>query len=160
MLKMIFPGSFDPITLGHIEIIEKALKIADELIIVITENKNKNSFLTIDERIKLVQKSVENYSNIKVMTSSKMVCEICDDLQIYSVIRGLRNSDDYNFEAQMNTYNMELNPKVETYFIMSSNKKNHISSSGVREILKYNNSISHLVPVVVNEFFKEKNENF
>lgn len=156
MTKMLFPGSFDPITLGHVEIVEKARRVCDEITVVVTENPNKNSLISIDDRVELVKQSLSHLSNVVVIKSRAMVCDICDELEIYNIVRGLRNIEDFSFESHMNVYNIELNPRIETYFIMASNTKNHISSSGVREILKYNKKISHLVPSAVDKYFKEE----
>lgn len=154
MNKLIFPGSFDPITNGHVEIIKKAIKLCDELVIVVTENTNKTPYIAVEERVRLISDIVSGMGNIKVISSRKMICEVVDELQIYNVVRGLRDTNDFNFEMHMDTYNSELNDKINTVFIIASHKTRHISSSGVKEILKYDKSVAHLVPENIVKYLK------
>lgn len=154
MKQLIFPGSFDPLTNGHLEIILKAKQICDELIIVITENTNKTPYIEIEDRLMLIKELTEDTGDIKVLSSKKMICEVVEDLQVYNIVRGLRDEKDFNFEMHMETYNTELNSKINTIFIITKNTNRHISSSGVREILNYNKDVSHLVPKNINEYLK------
>lgn len=154
MNKIIFPGSFDPITNGHVEIIKKAIKLCDELVVVVTENTNKTPLISATERVRLINKIVSELGNVEVISSNKMICEVVDELQIYNVVRGLRDTNDFNFEMHMDAYNMELNDKINTVFIIASNKTRHISSSGVKEILKYDKSVTHLVPENIDKYLK------
>jgi pantetheine-phosphate adenylyltransferase len=161
MSKIIFPGSFDPITIGHIDLIKRIAKIYDEVTIAVLVNKNKDGFLDIDTRVKLVEGAIteEGIKNIKVKSSNKLLVDFCEEENNYLVLRGLRNTTDLALEQNMYTNNLKLDEKIEFLCLLTRPELSHISSTSVREILNYSKKIQHLVPTNVYNYLKEKNEN-
>lgn len=158
MNKIIFPGSFDPITLGHVDLIKRANEVFEEVIILVAANTNKNNFFSIDKRIKVIEKVIqrEKLNNVKVEKTNKMLVDFCEQKQIFLILRGLRNETDLAYETNMANHNQIINPKIEVICLITKPDKMHISSSAVREISSYNHSITHLVPVEVVELLEEQ----
>ena len=149
MSKIIFPGSFDPITNGHIDLIKRAENLFDEVIILITNNHLKHSLIPIDDKVKLVKQALSE-SGIKqfeVAVTSDMLVDFCDERNIFLVLRGLRNTTDLSFEHNMSIHNQLLEPKIETICLLTKQNLLHVSSSAVRELVLYKRDISHLVPI-------------
>ena len=144
----IFPGSFDPITIGHTEIIEKSLKIFDEIIIAIGTNPEKKYMFTEEQRLNFIIKHFENENNVKVVAYDRLTFELCKKLDIKFIVRGVRNILDFEYEKNMAEFNRNLG-QIETIIIISSNKNSHISSSLVKELIKNNSDFEHLVPNTV-----------
>ena len=146
--KAIFPGSFDPITIGHIEIVEKSLKIFDEIIIAIGTNPEKNYMFTESQRLNFIIKYFKNKKNVKVVAYDGLTFELCKKLDVKFIVRGVRNILDFEYEKNMAEFNRNLG-QIETIIITSSNKNSHISSSFVKELIKNNSDFEHLVPNTV-----------
>jgi pantetheine-phosphate adenylyltransferase len=146
--KAIFPGSFDPITIGHIEIVEKSLKIFDEIIIAIGTNTEKKYMFSDNQRLNFILEYFENEKNVKVITYSGLTFELCKKLDIKYIVRGVRNILDFEYEKNIAEFNRNLG-KIETIIITSSSKNSHISSSLVKELIKNNSDFQHLVPSTV-----------
>ena len=146
--KAIFPGSFDPITIGHTEIVEKSLKIFDEIIIAIGTNPEKKYMFTEEQRLNFIIKHFENENNVKVVAYDKLTFELCKKLDVKFIVRGVRNILDFEYEKNMAEFNRNLG-QIETIIIISSNKNSHISSSLVKELIKNNSDFEHLVPNTV-----------
>ena len=144
----IFPGSFDPITIGHIEIVEKSLKIFDEIIIAIGTNTDKKYMFSENQRLNFILEHFENEKNVKVVAYDGLTFELCKKLKVKYIVRGVRNILDFEYEKNMAEFNRNLG-KVETIIITSSNKNSHISSSLVKELIKNNSDFQHLVPKTV-----------
>lgn len=161
MNRLVFSGSFDPITNGHVDIIKRAYEICDELIIVVGYNDKKKNYLSYETRVKMLNKVLEDLklSSVVVDMYDGLIGEYCITNGISQLIRGIRNESDLIFEQNMATHNRELFNGLETIFIMSSSQYIHISSSSVREILNYNTNIEHLVPPPVYEYLKENDGN-
>ena len=132
--KAIFPGSFDPITLGHTAIISRALEIFDKIIIAVGENKQKEYYFTLKERMIFLQKKYENNPKIKITSYGGLTIDLCKKMNINTLIRGLRNSRDFEFEQSIAQINKDLG--IDTIFLVSSPNHSHISSSLVRELLQ------------------------
>ena len=146
--KAIFPGSFDPITIGHIEVAEKSLKIFDEIIIAIGTNPEKKYMFTESKRLNFIIKYFKNKKNVKVVAYDGLTFELCKKLDVKFIVRGVRNILDFEYEKNMAEFNRNLG-QIETIIITSSNKNSHISSSFVKELIKNNSDFKHLVPNTV-----------
>ena len=146
--KAIFPGSFDPITIGHIEIVEKSLNIFDEIIVAIGTNPEKNYMCTESQRLNFIIKYFKNKKNVKVVAYDGLTFELCKKLDVKFIVRGVRNILDFEYEKNMAEFNRNLG-QIETIIITSSNKNSHISSSFVKELIKNNSDFEHLVPNTV-----------
>ena len=142
----IYPGSFDPITNGHVDLIKRASKIFDEVIIAITQNANKSSFLSIDQRVGAVKSSIESLSNTRVLSFNSLLVDFARDHDAQIIIRGLRAVSDFEYEFQLSGMNKRLNSEIETLFMTPSEEFANISSSLVREILSLGGDISPFVP--------------
>ena len=147
----IYPGSFDPITNGHIDLIHRACKLFDEVIIAITQNANKTSLLSINQRIEAVEASIKPISNTRVLGFNSLLVDFARDHNAQIIIRGLRAVSDFEYEFQLSGMNKRLNPKIETLFMTPSEEFANISSSLVREILSLGGDISAFVPASVAE---------
>ena len=142
----IYPGSFDPITNGHLDLIKRASKLFDEVIIAITQNANKSSFLTIDQRVDAVNKSITPLNNTRVLSFDSLLVDFAREHGAQIIIRGLRAVSDFEYEFQLSGMNKRLNPGIETLFMTPSEEFANISSSLVREIYMLGGDISAFVP--------------
>jgi len=156
MMKKIamYPGSFDPITSGHVDLIHRASRLFDEVIVAITQNVNKNSFLSIDERIEAVNTSIAALENVRVLRFDSLLVDFARDHNAQVIIRGLRAVSDFEYEFQLSGMNKRLNPNIETLFMTPSEEFANISSSLVREILSLGGDLSHFVPDCVEAILK------
>ena len=145
----IYPGSFDPITNGHLDLIKRASKLFDEVIIAITQNANKSSFLTIDQRVDAVNKSITALNNTRVLSFDSLLVDFAREHNAQIIIRGLRAVSDFEYEFQLSGMNKRLNPGIETLFMTPSEEFANISSSLVREIYTLGGDISAFVPDTV-----------
>ena len=142
----IYPGSFDPITNGHLDLIKRASKLFDEVIIAITQNANKSSFLSIDQRVDAVNKSIMALNNTRVLSFDTLLVDFAKEHNAQIIIRGLRAVSDFEYEFQLSGMNKRLNPGIETLFMTPSEEFANISSSLVREIYTLGGDISAFVP--------------
>ena len=142
----IYPGSFDPITNGHVDLIHRACKIFDKVIIAITQNANKDSFLSIDQRVKAVETAIKPLTNTYVLSFDSLLVDFAREHNAQIIIRGLRAVSDFDYEFQLSGMNKRLNPAIETLFMTPSEEFANISSSLVREILFLGGDISQFVP--------------
>ena len=145
----IYPGSFDPITNGHLDLIKRASKLFDEVIIAITQNANKSSFLSIDQRVDAVKKSIMALNNTRVLSFDSLLVDFAREHNAQIIIRGLRAVSDFEYEFQLSGMNKRLNPGIETLFMTPSEEFANISSSLVREIYTLGGDISAFVPDTV-----------
>jgi pantetheine-phosphate adenylyltransferase len=145
MKRAIFPGSFDPITLGHVDIINRALPLFDEIIIAIGINADKKYMFPIKKRVEFIKKTFANEPKIKVETYTGLTIDYCNKKNIDFILRGLRNPADFEFEKAIAQTNRKLAP-VETVFLLTSAETSYISSSIVRDVLRNGGDISGLVP--------------
>ena len=142
----IYPGSFDPITNGHVDLIHRACKLFDKVIIAITQNTNKDSFLSIDQRVKAVETAIEPLTNTRVLSFDSLLVDFAREHNAQIIIRGLRAVSDFDYEFQLSGMNKRLNPAIETLFMTPSEEFANISSSLVREIFSLGGDISQFVP--------------
>jgi pantetheine-phosphate adenylyltransferase len=147
----VYPGSFDPVTKGHLDIIERALKLCDKLIVAVLINNNKKSFFSIDERVEMLKSTLKNVENIEITYFTGLLVDFVKIKQATAIIKGLRVVSDFEYEFQMALLNKNLAPDVETLFIMTSINYSFLSSSSVRELASYGASIDNLVPDVIKE---------
>ena len=152
----IYPGSFDPITNGHIDLIKRASKLFDEVIVGITQNTKKSAFLTIEERINLSSKILKDIDNVKVLSFSTLLVDFAQAQNAQVILRGLRAVSDFEYEFQLSGMNKHLNSNIETLFMTPAEQYANISSSLVREILSLGGDISHFVPSSVETLLKER----
>ncbi|MEM7186249.1 MAG: pantetheine-phosphate adenylyltransferase [Bacteroidota bacterium] len=145
MRRAVFPGSFDPITLGHVDIIRRALPLFDEIIIAIGVNAAKTYHWSLEERSRFIEKSFEDHPNIKVKTFTGLTADFCKKEGAQFIIRGLRNTSDFNYEQTIAQANDKVNG-VDSVFLMCSPEYSHIASSVVRDIVRNGGSIDSLVP--------------
>ena len=142
----IYPGSFDPITNGHVDLIHRACKLFDEVIIAITQNTNKDSFLSINQRVNAVESAIEPLTNTHVLSFDSLLVDFAREHNAQIIIRGLRAVSDFDYEFQLSGMNKRLNPAIETLFMTPSEEFANISSSLVREILFLGGDITQFVP--------------
>ena len=142
----IYPGSFDPITNGHVDLIHRACKLFDKVIIAIAQNANKDSFLSIDQRVIAVETAIEPLTNTRVLSFDSLLVDFAREHNAQIIIRGLRAVSDFDYEFQLSGMNKRLNPAIETLFMTPSEEFANISSSLVREILFLGGDISQFVP--------------
>jgi len=153
----IYPGSFDPLTYGHLDIIERATRICDKLVVGILVNSAKKSLFTFEERLELVKRCCsEVNSNIEVVSFGGLLVDFCRDNKISCIIRGLRAVSDFEYEITIASLNRRLAPDVETIFLMGKDENLFVSSSLVKEVAIYNGDISTLVPPYVAAKIRQK----
>ncbi len=159
--RAVFAGSFDPLTIGHLDLIKRCANDFNELIILIGKNVHKNAMFTVEERICMIEEiiEVENLKNVKVDCSDLLVAKYCEQNDCNVLIRGLRNTTDFTFEQNIAYNNMYLNENLNTVFYLSKPEHIHISSSGIKEIIKFNESIKTMVHRVVYDRIRGKFEN-
>ena len=153
----ICPGSFDPITLGHLNIIRRTAKIFDKVIVCIMYNSSKSSpMFTIEERAEMVRKVVARFPNVEVDTSCGLLAEYAKKYEGAVLVKGLRAASDFEYEFQMNLINKKINPSLETMFLTSSEKYTFLSSSVVREMARYGADLSDFVPCEIIDDIEKK----
>lgn len=152
----IYPGTFDPITNGHIDVIERALKIFDKVIVVIARNPKKQTLFTEEERIELIRESLKHLANFEVTATEKLTVEFARSVNANAIIRGIRAVSDFEYEFQIALMNRKLCPDVTTIFLMPNEKFTYLNSSIIRELAQYGADISDFVPPCVEKKLKEK----
>ncbi|MGZ4161922.1 MAG: pantetheine-phosphate adenylyltransferase [Neobacillus sp.] len=150
------PGSFDPITYGHLDIIRRGAKVFDTVYISVLNNSSKNPLFSVEERINLIKEVTKDLPNVKVDEHTGLLADYAKSVNANAIIRGLRAVSDFEYEMQITSMNRVLNEDVETFFIMTNNQYSFLSSSIVKEVAKYNGNISTLVPPVVERALHQK----
>lgn len=156
MIKAIYPGSFDPVTFGHLDLIERSSKIVDELIVGVLNNKAKTPLFSVEERVKILQEVTKQYNNVKIVPFEGLLVEFATQVDANMIIRGLRAVTDFEYELQMAQTNRKLNKRVETVFLSTSLEYAYLSSSTVKEIASFGGDITQFVPGFVVEKVTEK----
>lgn len=155
--KALFPGSFDPLTKGHVDTIQRAAKLFDEVIIAVLTNTSKVSLFNSNEKIDLIEKSLQHIENVKVISHvGGLTIDLAKDLEITAMIRGMRNTLDFEYETNIALMNKQLNEEIETVILLADEKYRFLSSSLIKEVARFGGDISAFVPKVVNEAIKEK----
>ncbi len=152
----IYPGSFDPITNGHLDLIKRASQLFDEVIVGITQNSKKSACLNIDQRLAITSTLLRDIDNIKVMSFNTLLVDFAKAQNAQIILRGLRAVSDFEYEFQLSGMNKHLNPEIETLFMTPAEQYANISSSLVREILSLGGDISHFVPNSVETLLKQQ----
>ena len=152
----IYPGSFDPLTNGHLDIIARSAKLFDEVIVAILLNLQKQPMFSIPERIEMIQSVTESYPNVRVDTFDGLLVHYGVKQKAQAVVRGIRAISDYEYELQMALMNRRLEPSIETVFLMASEEYSYISSRLIKEVFLLNGSVTGLVPELVERKMKEK----
>jgi pantetheine-phosphate adenylyltransferase len=152
----IYPGSFDPVTNGHLDVIQRAARIFDHVIVAVADNTSKKALLTIKERVDLLRKVTQGIKNVSVETFDALVIEYARKKKINVLIRGLRMTSDFDYEFQIALTNRRLAEDIETVFLMPSENVSFVSSSLLKEITGLNADISSFVPKVVERKLKER----
>ena len=156
----LFTGSFDPMTNGHLDMIERASKLFDKLYVGVFYNPHKQGFLPVENRKRAVEKAVAHLGNVKVLAShDELVVEVARRLGAKTLVRGLRNATDLQYEASFDYYNHQLAPEIETIYLYSRPEHLYISSSAVRELLKFGQEIQQYVPNSVVEELEHEEKN-
>lgn len=146
MTKAVYPGTFDPLSKGHLSLIERASKIFDEVDVLVSLNIHKHPVFTLEERIDMVKRCCAKFSNVTVHTSDKLVVQYAKENNIKVIIRGLRNFQDYESEFSLAQFNKEIDSSVETFLMMPSAKHQFVSSSSIKELVTFGVDISKYVP--------------
>lgn len=160
MSTAIYPGSFDPITLGHLNIIRRASKIFDKVVVCVMVNSSKNPMFSLEERMELIERVVKRFPNVEVDTSNILLAEYVKRYEGAVLVKGLRAVSDFESEFQMAIINKKLNPDLETVFLTSSEKYTYISSSVVKEMAKYGADLTELVPTEILDDVIERSKTY
>lgn len=152
----VYPGSFDPITNGHLDIIERASKIFDKVIVGVLNNQSKKPMFTADERVMLIEKVTNELSNVEVACFDGLLVDFARQHNANIIIKGLRTVNDFEYEFQMALLNKTLNSDCETMFMMTNSKYSYISSSMVKELAGYKGDLAGLVPTEIIHYIKDK----
>lgn len=153
--KAVYPGSFDPLTNGHLDIIERASALYDEITVALLINTSKKGLLSFEERLELLKAETARFKNVKVDFFGGLLVEYCREKNIKVIVRGLRAVSDYEYEMQIAQMNRNLNDQVETVFLMTNTKYSFLSSSIVKEVAKFGGDISEIVPKSVEDKLRE-----
>lgn len=158
MTKALYAGSFDPITNGHLAIIERAQKLFDELVVAVVHNPNKQTLFSLEERKTLVAAVLQeaHLDRASVVTYDGLLVEFARVLQVDAIVRGLRVNSDFDYEFQMALMNRDMAPEIESVFLMTDSRYIFLSSSIVKEVKSYGEDVSHLVPVAVDQALSQR----
>ncbi len=155
MKRVLYPGTFDPITNGHLDIIRRAARLFDEVIVAVALSQEKRPMFDLDKRVEMVQKATASMNNVRVSAFDSLLVDLCNKEGANVIIRGLRAVSDFEYELQMGYANRSLKSDIETIYLMPSLKNAFISSSVVRTILRYGGDVSHLIPSAIVSAIKE-----
>lgn len=159
MKTCIYPGSFDPITYGHIDIIERASKITDKLIVAVLNNYDKHSLFTVEERLEMIKDSVKDFNNVEVESFEGLLVDYVRSKDARLIIRGLRAVTDFEYELQMAQTNRELYKDIDTIFLLTNLKYSYVSSSAVKQVASFDGDVSKFVtPFVADKLMRKYNK--
>ena len=158
LVRAIYPGSFDPLTNGHLDLIERGSKIFEQLIVAILRNPEKDPLFTVDERREMLEQMVSPYPNVRVDTFEGLLVEYAIKKKAKAVLRGIRAISDYEYELQMALMNRRLQPGLETVFMMPAEAYSYVSSRLVKEVFQLGASIEGLVPTLVEDRMRKRRE--
>jgi len=156
MKTAVYPGSFDPVTKGHLDIIERSSKLFDKVIVVASNNTSKTPMFTVDEKVEILTNVVSHLDNVEVDSFDGLLVHYVEENNVNVIVKGLRAISDFEVEFQMAGMNRKLNPNAETVFLMTSTDYSYLSSSIVKEIFKLGGPIHELVPQIVEDAMNNK----
>lgn len=158
MKTAVYPGSFDPITNGHLDIIIRAANVFDRLVVAVLNNSNKHPIFTVEERVELIRESIPKIPNCEIVVTSfdGLLADFAQSIDATTIVKGLRAMSDFEYEFQMALANRKVNHRLDTMFLMTSDRYMYLSSSLVREIGRYGGDISDFVPVKIHQRVVEK----
>lgn len=156
MAKAIYPGTFDPVTYGHIDIIKRAREIFDSIVVTVAINTGKNPLFTTDERVKMLKECLKDFDNVSVDSFNGLVVDHAQNVGAVSIIRGLRAVSDFEYEFQMALMNRKLAGEISTVFLMPHENYTYLNSSIVRNLAGFHSDVTDFVPPNVNKALKEK----
>lgn len=158
MKKAIYPGSFDPVTLGHLDVIRRAARITDELIVGVLNNNSKNKLFSAEERVKMLEEVTGDIPNVRIQSFDGLLVDFARREECQVIIRGIRATTDYEYEMQMAQTNRIMDPELDTLFLTTSLEYAYLSSSTVKEVAIYGGDITKFLPPVVVERLRKKIE--
>jgi pantetheine-phosphate adenylyltransferase len=156
MFRAVFPGSFDPPTLGHMNIIERASSLFDELVVIIAENRQKHYSFSSDERLKMMRELIKPWKNVSTLIWDSLIVDYMKRENIRILIRGVRGMEDFSYEFELSMMNKGLHPQIETLFMTTEPKYIVLRSSSIRELASFHGDVSAMVPPLVAEALKAK----
>jgi len=156
MLRAIYPGSFDPITNGHLDVLSRAARLFDEVIMAVAINQSKQVLFSVKERVELLKASCQHLPNVRVASFNGLLVDFARQSEAKAVIRGLRAVSDFEFEFQMALMNRSLEPELEALFLMPSEEYSYISSRMVKEVARLGGEVSRFVPKCVEDALKTR----
>ena len=159
MSTAIYPGSFDPITLGHLNIIRRAAAIFDRVVVCVMKNGEKTPMFTLDERVELVRRVTERLGNVEVATTDKLLAEYAKQFEDAVIVKGLRAVSDFDYEFQIALINKKMNPELDTLFLTASEKYTFLSSTAVKEMAAYGADLTEFVPMeIIGDVIEKTNK--
>lgn len=156
MLRAIYPGSFDPVTYGHLDIIQRSCTLADELIVGVLNNQTKTPLFSVEERVKMLKEVTKDMPRVKIVPFEGLLADFAKEMSAKMVVRGLRAVTDFEYELQMAQTNHKLLPELETVFLTTSLEYSYLSSTIVKEVAAFGGDISQFVPETIEKKVKEK----
>ena len=154
-MKILYPGTFDPLTNGHVDLIERAEKLFGNIVVAVLENTTKTPTFNLEKRISQIKKSLNHLSNVEVISYSGLTVDCAKDLEANLILRGLRAMSDFEYELQIAHTNKSLNNEIETIFLSTNTNFSFLSSSLVKEVAKFGGEINHMVPPSVESDLKD-----
>ena len=147
----VYPGSFDPVTNGHLDIIERSAKLFDKLIVAVLINSNKTPLFSVEKRLEFLRESCKEFKNVEIESFEGLLIEFMKEKNANVIVKGLRAVSDFEYEFQMALMNRKLNPEIETVFMMTSNKYSYLSSSLIKEVARFGGCVKGLIPEIVEK---------
>ncbi len=156
MAVAVYPGSFDPVTNGHIDILERTSRIFDHIVVAVVHNVTKQALFTLDERVELIKESTKHLDNVKVECFNGLLADFLKAQEATVIIRGLRSITDFEYESHMSMMNKKLFPEIDTVFVVADSQYTFVSSSGIKEAAMLGGDVSSMVPPAVEKGLEEK----
>lgn len=156
MIRAVYPGSFDPITNGHLDIIKRCSYVFDEVIVAVLVNPNKKGWFEVEERVRQIEKVVASFENIKVLSFTGLLVDFMDKEGIDVIIKGLRSMSDFDYEFQMALMNKKLDKTKETMFMMTNSKYSYLSSTAIKQVALFKGCLDGLVPEELEDEIRER----